>query len=114
MLIVAKHRNGVLGEIPLNFHKSFTQICDHKDNYYLYADKKTDSNFNPQYNKINSFNSPKDAKIEGNISPENYSFQEEKNSSLNPKNSNFEDNNSGWFFPRSNNIDSSSEDQSLF
>jgi replicative DNA helicase len=114
MLIVAKHRNGVLGEIPLNFHKSFTQICDHRDNFSLYSDNKNNSSNNPEVSKINSAIIPKEAKIRGNISPINYHFQDVENSALNPKNSNFEDDSSGWFFPSNNNLGNNSEDQSLF
>ena len=36
VLIVSKHRNGVLGEIPLHFEGKYTEISDYKDSNRLY------------------------------------------------------------------------------
>lgn len=105
MLIVAKHRNGVLGEIPLNFHKSFTQICDHQDNNSLYSDEITDSVNIPIYAKTDSANIPNNTKSNGGFAPINYAFQDESNSSITPENSNFGSEGSGWFFENDNQPD---------
>ena len=44
MLFVSKHRNGVLGELPLTFYGEFTQITNHSLNSALYSDTTYSSN----------------------------------------------------------------------
>jgi replicative DNA helicase len=86
MLIVAKHRNGVLGEIPLNFYGEFTQIDNHKDNYMLYPNEKNSSKIIP----IEAINSskliPEIISNSSNIMPINSNFDNEKGSAIVPPN----------------------------
>ena len=73
MLIVAKHRNGILGEIPLDFDGKYTKIADHRDNSNLYSDSERLSNI-----------VPKDSKRLSNFVPENSAFQAESFGIKNP------------------------------
>jgi replicative DNA helicase len=86
MLIVAKHRNGVLGEIPLNFYGEFTQIDNHKDNYMLYPNEKNSSKIIP----IEAINSskliPEIISNSSNLMPINSNFDNEKGSAIVPPN----------------------------
>jgi replicative DNA helicase len=86
MLIVAKHRNGVLGEIPLNFYGEFTQIDNHKDNYMLYPNEKNSSKIIP----VEAINSskliPEIITNSSNIMPININFDNEKGSAILPPN----------------------------
>jgi replicative DNA helicase len=48
MLFVSKHRNGVLGELPLTFYGEFTQVTNHSLNSALYSDTTYSSNAIPE------------------------------------------------------------------
>jgi replicative DNA helicase len=86
MLIVAKHRNGVLGEIPLNFYGEFTQIDNHFDNYRLYPNEINSSKLIP-LNAINSSKLIPQINVNSSIiKPENSNFENEKGSAILPLN----------------------------
>ena len=53
MLFVSKHRNGVLGELPLTFYGEFTQITNHTLNSALYSDTTYSGNAIPEDTKNN-------------------------------------------------------------
>lgn len=90
LLIVAKHRNGVLGEIPLNFFGEFTQIDNHRDNYMLYPHEKNSSILIPQYEENSSNLIPEITQISSNIMPNNSNFDNEKGSMIIPHNNDSE------------------------
>jgi len=110
MLIVAKHRNGVLGEIPLNFDREFTKISNHPDTFSLYPNDINDSSSVPNNSFLDSIKNPETNRIHSNNVPKNSSFQEHGNSTIRPNNSNFEDQSTGWLFK----ADSDDEIETVF
>lgn len=90
MLMVAKHRNGVLGELPLSFYGEYTHVTNHNLNSALYSDVSNSSNLTPT-NTPDSSN-----KNLNNLS---------NNSTLLPKLSTFETENSSVKTPQFTPID---------
>jgi replicative DNA helicase len=73
MLIIAKHRNGVLGEIPLAFYGEYTQITNHSDTNRLYETTYSSSNSGgnntPNQPIVTGNKAPETNSIAGNILP---------------------------------------------
>ena len=93
VLIVAKHRNGVLGEIPLHFEGQYTEISNHKDAHRLYNSssirkENSDSEQNKGQNSTFDWSAvpKKDFSINGTITPKNSIFELEEGGQLNNKN----------------------------
>lgn len=84
MLIVAKHRNGVLGEIPLNFYGEHTFVTNHVDTYNLYPSTNNDGTQTPVYSKINSTETPDLSYFNGSNIPRNINFENAKESTKVP------------------------------
>jgi len=84
MLIVAKHRNGVLGEIPLNFFGEHTYVTNHSDTYSLYPTSNNESMQTPSYPKINSIETPDLSYFNGANMPRNINFENDNESTKVP------------------------------
>ena len=84
MLIVAKHRNGVLGEIPLNFYGEHTFVTNHVDTYDLYPSSNNDGNQTPSITRINSTETPDLSYFNGANMPKNINFESEVDSTKVP------------------------------
>lgn len=86
MLFVSKHRNGVLGELPLNFYGEFTQVTNHSLNSALYSDTTYSSNAIPEYTQ----NSGNEMLISQSNSrtmlPNKSNFENENSSTIIPDN----------------------------
>lgn len=84
VLIVSKHRNGVLGEIPLHFEGQYTEISNYRDGNSLYNSGaiRTQNQTNPQNTSQNVSNMLSDETNKenskfGNITPKNSIFEKE-------------------------------------
>jgi replicative DNA helicase len=86
MLLVSKHRNGVLGELPLTFYGEFTQVTNHTLNSALYSDTTYSSNTIPE-KALNNGNemliSPPNSRT---LSPINSNFEQGISSTITPIN----------------------------
>ena len=86
MLFVSKHRNGVLGELPLTFYGEFTQITNHSLNSALYSDTTYSSNRIPE-SAINSGNEiPINLSNSRTMLPNIINFENEISSTIIPDN----------------------------
>jgi replicative DNA helicase len=85
MLIVAKHRNGVLGEIPLNFFGEHTHVTNHSDTYSLYPSSNNESTEIPSYPKLNSIETPDLSYFNGANMPRNTNFESNNESTKVPE-----------------------------
>jgi hypothetical protein len=50
MLIVAKHRNGELGEIPLKFIHEQTKVTNYEDNFTTFEQRNEHEEYVPVHN----------------------------------------------------------------
>lgn len=86
MLFVSKHRNGVLGELPLTFYGEFTQITNHSLNSALYSDTTYSSNRIPE----SAINNGNEMLISSSNSrtmlPNKSNFENENSSTMIPNN----------------------------
>jgi len=73
MLMVSKHRNGVLGEIPLSFNGEFTEITNHRYSNDLYSTKNSTTLV------------PHNAKNSTTLVPHNSTFNEENTTTIMPQ-----------------------------
>lgn len=89
MLLVSKHRNGVLGELPLTFLGEYTLVTNHTLNSALYSQESYNSSTTPLIENNNS------TPTLNNLS---------NNSTMLPEKSNFENENRGTIVPQNNQI----------
>jgi replicative DNA helicase len=85
VLFVSKHRNGVLGELPLSFYGEYTHVTNHYLNDSLYSHENNSSSINPPIQNYNG--------TETQNNPSN-------NRTITPEKSNFEGNNKGTIKPQ--------------
>jgi replicative DNA helicase len=85
MCIVSKHRNGVLGEIPLSFYGEYTQVTNHNLNNSLYSGGFNSSNSIPSSDESNSNQFPTMVNNNRTMLPKNSNFEEINSSAMNPQ-----------------------------
>lgn len=84
--VISKHRNGVIGEIPLIFHGEMTKIDNHPDNNILYHDINKNGNISiSNVNNISNFTQMTDFN-KGNITPIKKSQFDVLDSNISPNN----------------------------
>jgi replicative DNA helicase len=86
MLIIAKHRNGVLGEIPLTFYGEYTQITNHSQTNSLYDSNNSSSNNVLNDTLLDSQKKPITIAINGNNTPDYYNNENDNNGNVLPNN----------------------------
>jgi replicative DNA helicase len=86
MLIIAKHRNGVLGEIPLTFYGEYTQITNHSQTNSLYDSNNSSSNNVLNDTLLDSQKKPITIAINGNNTPDYYNNENDNNGNILPNN----------------------------
>lgn len=77
LAVVSKHRNGVLGEIPLSFYGELTKIANHADSNFLYGGQSNQSSFTPISATILGSEFPKTDVSHTFGMPINYDFDSE-------------------------------------
>jgi len=75
VLFVSKHRNGVLGELPLSFYGEYTQVTNHHLNKSLYTDEINDSLGSPFIENNNSAKEQNNQYNNRTMSPEKSNFE---------------------------------------
>jgi replicative DNA helicase len=85
MLMVAKHRNGVLGEIPLSFYGEYTQVTNHNLNSALYSSDSSSSNYIPSNASNNSTLSLNNSANSSTMLPKNSTFEDVNSSTKVPQ-----------------------------
>jgi replicative DNA helicase len=83
--VISKHRNGVIGEIPLAFYGEMTKITNHPDNNYLYPNNTKNSTIQPKNNSFDSVNDSNKKDIFGEIIPNNENKENSFNGRINPE-----------------------------
>lgn len=89
MLFVSKHRNGVLGELPLTFYGEFTQITNHTLNSALYSDTTYSGNVIPEDTKNNGNEMLISSSNSRTITPSLSTFEQDNSSTITPNNNPF-------------------------
>jgi replicative DNA helicase len=69
--VISKHRNGVIGEIPLAFYGEMTKITNHPDNNFLYENSLKNSSIQPKNDNFTRTTLTKPNDILGSIQPNN-------------------------------------------
>ena len=86
MLFVSKHRNGVLGELPLTFYGEFTQVTNHTLNSALYSDTTYSSNRIPDSAKNSGNEMLISLPNSRTMLPNKSTFENESTSTITPDN----------------------------
>lgn len=84
VLFVSKHRNGVLGELPLSFYGEFTQVTNHSLNDSLYSHENSSSIGTPTMQNYSGIEKQKNELNNRTISPEKSNFDNENKGTKTP------------------------------
>jgi replicative DNA helicase len=82
--VISKHRNGVIGEIPLAFYGEMTKITNHPDNNFLYQNSIKSSSIQPKNDNFTRNIVKSSNHLMGNIQPKNENKDNSFTGSINP------------------------------